>query len=76
MEQGAAEPTEKGQDTSHMYVQQPKQKPLNFEFGDLTEKNIGQLQLLNTYVFPVHYSDSFYKVQLQIIILSFQVSVN
>jgi ribosomal protein S18 acetylase RimI-like enzyme len=30
-------------------------------FGGLTEKNIGQLKLLNTVVFPVNYNDTFYR---------------
>lgn len=30
-------------------------------FGDLTEKNIGQLRKLNEYLYPVRYQDKFYK---------------
>jgi hypothetical protein len=30
-------------------------------FGELTEKNVGQLRLLNTVVFPVNYNDTFYR---------------
>jgi len=31
------------------------------QFGDLTEKNIGQLRLLNEALYPVNYQDKFYK---------------
>jgi len=30
------------------------------DLGDLTEKNIGQLKILNTAIFPVKYNDKFY----------------
>ncbi len=35
--------------------------PSEAEFGDLTEKNIGLLRLLNQSIFPVRYNDKFYK---------------
>ena len=31
------------------------------QFGDLTEKNIGQLRKLNEYLYPIAYSDGFYR---------------
>mmetsp|Transcript_11067 Transcript_11067/g.25336 ORF Transcript_11067/g.25336 Transcript_11067/m.25336 type:complete len:201 (-) Transcript_11067:143-745(-) len=34
--------------------------PLKLEFGQLTEKNLGQLKKLNTATFPVHYKEMFY----------------
>eukprot|EP01087_Luapelamoeba_hula_P018435 TRINITY_DN5937_c1_g1_i1.p2 TRINITY_DN5937_c1_g1~~TRINITY_DN5937_c1_g1_i1.p2 ORF type:complete len:184 (+),score=25.55 TRINITY_DN5937_c1_g1_i1:186-737(+) len=34
-------------------------------FGDLTEKNVGQLKLLNSVIFPVHYNEKFYRDLLQ-----------
>lgn len=30
------------------------------DFGDLTDKNLGQLKVLNTAIFPVKYNDKFY----------------
>jgi len=39
---------------------------LEVEFGEVTEKNIGQLKLLNSSIFPVQYQESFYKDLLQI----------
>jgi len=30
------------------------------DFGDVTEKNLGQLKILNSSVFPVKYNDKFY----------------
>jgi len=30
------------------------------DLGDLTEKNVAQLKLLNTNIFPVHYNEQFY----------------
>lgn len=38
-----------------------RMKPLKLEFGDLTEKNVGQLKKLNSATFPVHYEDRFYQ---------------
>ena len=35
--------------------------PLSIVWGDATEKNINQLQRLNSTIFPVKYSDQFYK---------------
>lgn len=32
----------------------------NIEFGDLTDKNVGQLKVLNSAIFPVKYNDKFY----------------
>jgi hypothetical protein len=37
-----------------------KQKEVKVTFGSLTEKNLGQLKVLNSVVFPVHYNDKFY----------------
>jgi len=34
--------------------------PLELSFGDVTEKNIGQLRVLNVAIFPVRYNDKFY----------------
>lgn len=31
------------------------------DFGDLTEKNIGQLRLLNQQLYPVQYQERFYR---------------
>jgi len=42
-----------------------KRKPLKLEFGNLTEKNVGQLRKLNTATFPVVYKDQFYQDLLQ-----------
>mmetsp|Transcript_63809 Transcript_63809/g.118577 ORF Transcript_63809/g.118577 Transcript_63809/m.118577 type:complete len:200 (+) Transcript_63809:46-645(+) len=33
---------------------------LTLEYGQLTEKNLGQLKKLNTATFPVHYKETFY----------------
>jgi hypothetical protein len=33
---------------------------LMLSFGDVTEKNLGQLKLLNSAVFPVKYNNKFY----------------
>jgi len=35
-------------------------KDLPIDFGDLTEKNLGQLKVLNAAIFPVKYNDKFY----------------
>lgn len=35
--------------------------PLDVTFGDVTDKNVRQLQILNSVIFPVKYSDQFYK---------------
>jgi ribosomal protein S18 acetylase RimI-like enzyme len=37
-----------------------KQKEVKVTFGTVTEKNLGQLKILNSVVFPVHYNDKFY----------------
>eukprot|EP00930_Biecheleria_cincta_P095472 TRINITY_DN87431_c0_g1_i1.p1 TRINITY_DN87431_c0_g1~~TRINITY_DN87431_c0_g1_i1.p1 ORF type:complete len:207 (+),score=41.40 TRINITY_DN87431_c0_g1_i1:56-622(+) len=37
-----------------------RRKPLKLEFGNLTEKNMGQLKKLNLATFPVVYKDQFY----------------
>jgi hypothetical protein len=34
--------------------------------GDLTPNNIGQLRVLNSTLFPVNYSDKFYKEVLEV----------
>lgn len=36
----------------------PDEHPI--ALGELTDKNMGQLRLLNKVVFPVHYNDTFY----------------
>lgn len=38
-----------------------KQKRLEVEFGEVHEKNVGQLKLINSIVFPVKYNDQFYR---------------
>lgn len=38
----------------------PKRKKCEISLGQLTDKNIKQLKVLNSVVFPVHYGDSFY----------------
>ena len=38
---------------------------LSISFGDVTEKNLGQLKVLNSVVFPVKYNDKFYNDLLQ-----------
>ena len=38
-----------------------KKKRLEVEFGEVHEKNIGQLKLINSIVFPVKYNDQFYR---------------
>mmetsp|Transcript_134410 Transcript_134410/g.287547 ORF Transcript_134410/g.287547 Transcript_134410/m.287547 type:complete len:196 (+) Transcript_134410:62-649(+) len=38
-----------------------RRKPLTLEFGNLTEKNVGQLKKLNAATFPVTYMDQFYQ---------------
>lgn len=38
----------------------PKSVPLPIVWGDLTEKNVRQLQRLNATIFPVKYNDLFY----------------
>lgn len=35
-------------------------KDLQVTFGDITEKNLGQVKMLNSVVFPVRYNDRFY----------------
>ena len=34
--------------------------------GDITSNNLGQLKKLNTVLFPVHYSEKFYKDVLEV----------
>ena len=36
-------------------------KPLNIQFGAITEQNVEQLRRVNASCFPVSYNDSFYK---------------
>jgi N-alpha-acetyltransferase 50 len=36
------------------------QREHSSDFGDLTEKNLGQLKILNAAIFPVKYNDKFY----------------
>eukprot|EP01089_Gocevia_fonbrunei_P022990 TRINITY_DN9511_c0_g1_i1.p1 TRINITY_DN9511_c0_g1~~TRINITY_DN9511_c0_g1_i1.p1 ORF type:complete len:171 (-),score=27.79 TRINITY_DN9511_c0_g1_i1:24-536(-) len=38
---------------------------LQVVFGEITEKNLGQLKLLNSVTFPVKYNDEFYKGLLE-----------
>lgn len=38
-----------------------KKKRLEVEFGEVHEKNVGQLKLINSIVFPVKYNDQFYR---------------
>lgn len=35
--------------------------PLKVTWGNVTEKNVKQLRILNTVIFPINYSDQFYK---------------
>jgi hypothetical protein len=35
--------------------------PEDITFGDLTEKNLGQLRKLNEWLYPVRYQEKFYK---------------
>lgn len=39
----------------------PKRKKCEISLGQLTDKNIKQLKVLNSVVFPVYYRDSFYE---------------
>ena len=38
-----------------------KKKRLDVELGEVSEKNVGQLKLINSVVFPVKYNDQFYR---------------
>jgi ribosomal protein S18 acetylase RimI-like enzyme len=43
-----------------------ERKPkLSLSFGEITEKNIGQLKILNSSIFPVKYNEKFYSDLLQ-----------
>lgn len=42
-----------------------KRKKCVISLGQLTDKNIKQLKVLNSVVFPVHYRDSFYDALLR-----------
>jgi len=37
-----------------------KEPKLSLTFGEITEKNVGQLQVLNSVLFPVKYNEKFY----------------
>lgn len=39
-------------------------KPVRIDLGDLTDKNVGQLKMLNKTLFPVSYKEPFYKAVL------------
>jgi hypothetical protein len=40
--------------------EKPKEKDPALSFGEITEKNLGQLKTLNMTVLPVRYHDKFY----------------
>lgn len=37
-----------------------------FRFSEITDKNIENLKILNSSIFPIHYKDSFYQQVLKI----------
>ena len=42
-----------------------KVKQVRIDLGDVTDKNIGQLKVLNKTLFPVPYKEPFYKAVLE-----------
>ena len=42
-----------------------KVKDVSVDLGDITDKNVGQLKLLNRTIFPVKYHEDFYQSVLK-----------